>query len=197
MLIESLRDYQINCVERLREGVRNGHRSQILVASVGSGKTVIASYLLSEARNKKSVAWFVCDRVSLIDQTSATLDRYGVPHGVIQADHWRWRPYEYVQVISAQTLARRNIENKPNLIIIDEAHCVFKSITQIIDKYKDATVIGLTATPFTKGLSKIYSNVVNTVTTDQLINDGWLVPVKMFVAKSEMDMRGAAVKFDG
>ena len=197
MLIESLRDYQIKALEELRDGVRQGHRSQILVAPTGAGKTVSASYLLNEARAKQNVAWFICDRVSLVDQTSATLDRYGVPHGVIQADHWRWRPYEYVQVISAQTLARRKIDNEPKLIVIDECHTVFKSVADAINRYPNAVVVGLTATPFTKGLSNIFSNVVNSTTTDKLINDGWLVPVKMFVAKSEMDMRGAAVKFDG
>ena len=197
MLIESLRDYQIKALEELRNGVRQGHRSQILVAPTGAGKTVSASYLLNEARAKQSVAWFICDRVSLVDQTSATLDRYGVPHGVIQADHWRWRPYEYVQVISAQTLARRKIDNEPKLIVIDECHTVFKSVADAINRYPNAVVVGLTATPFTKGLSNIFSNVVNSTTTDKLINDGWLVPVKMFVAKSEMDMRGAEIKFDG
>lgn len=159
--------------------------------------TVSASYLLNEAKAKQNVAWFICDRVSLVDQTSATLDRYGVSHGVIQADHWRWRPYEYVQVISAQTLARRKIDNAPKLIVVDEAHVLHRSVINVIEKYPDAIVVGLTATPFTKGLSKIFTNVVNSTTTDKLINDGWLVPVKMFVAKSEMDMRGAEVKFDG
>ena len=99
MLYESLRDYQRDCIEQLRDGVRTGNRSQVLVAPTGGGKTVMASFLLSEAAVKKSVAWFVCDRVALVDQTSTTLDRYGVQHGVIQADHWRNRPYEYVQVV--------------------------------------------------------------------------------------------------
>jgi len=197
MLIESLRDYQIKALEALREGIRDGNRCQILVAPTGAGKTVSASYLLNEARAKGNVAWFICDRVSLVDQTSATLDRYGVPHGVIQADHWRWRQYEYVQVISAQTLARRKIDNPPKLIVIDECHTVFKSVADAINNYPEAIVVGLTATPFTKGLGKIFSNVVNSTTTDKLIKDGWLVPVKMYSAKQQMDMSQADIKFDG
>ena len=171
MLIESLRDYQIKAIEELRNGVRDGHRCQILVAPTGAGKTVSASYLLNEAREKKSVAWFICDRVQLVDQTSTTLDRYGVPHGVIQANHWRWRPYEYVQVISAQTLSRRKIDNPPKLIVIDECHTIFKAVADAINKYNTANVVGLTATPFTKGLGKIFTNVVNSTTTDKLINE--------------------------
>lgn len=120
MKFDFLRDYQKNCVQRLREGVRDGHNNQVLVAPTGSGKTVIGSYLLGEAHNKSSVAFFVCDRVALVDQTSATLDAYGVPHGVIQADHWRARPWEYIQVVSAQTLARRDLPMVPRLLLWDE-----------------------------------------------------------------------------
>jgi len=125
------------------------------------------------------------------------LDRYGVPHGVIQADHWRWRPYEFVQVISAQTLARREIDNPPKLIVVDECHTIFKSVTDAINRFSDAHVVGLTATPFTKGLGKIFTNVVNSTTTDNLIKEGWLVPVKMFSARAQMDMSQAEIKFDG
>ena len=197
MLIESLRDYQIKALDELRAGAKEGHRSQILVAPTGAGKTVSASYLLNEAREKRNVAWFICDRVSLVDQTSTTLDRYGVPHGVIQADHWRWRPYEFVQVISAQTLARREIDNPPKLIVVDECHTIIKSVTNAINRFSDAHVVGLTATPFTKGLGKIFTNVVNSTTTDNLIKEGWLVPVKMFSARAQMDMSQAEIKFDG
>jgi DNA repair protein RadD len=93
MDFEELRDYQKSCVDELRKGVKDGHRSQILVAPTGAGKTVIAAHLLGEAYQKQSRSYFVCDRVSLVDQTSATLDRYGIQHGVIQADHWRNRPW--------------------------------------------------------------------------------------------------------
>ena len=196
MLYDSLRDYQRDCIELLRNGVRQGNRAQVLVAPTGGGKTVMASFLLSEAASKGSVAWFICDRVSLVDQTSRTLDRYGVQHGVIQADHWRYRPYEYVQVVSAQTLARRELTNRPKLIVWDECHTMYKSVMNAIKGYEDALVVGLTATPFTKGMSKVFSNVVNSTTTQKLISDEWLVPIKAYVAK-QIDMTGAEVKFDG
>lgn len=194
MDFEKLRDYQKSCVDELREGVRNGHRSQVLVAPTGAGKTVIAAHLLGEAYQKQSRSYFVCDRVSLVDQTSATLDRYGIQHGVIQANHWRYRPWEPIQVISAQTLARRKID-APKLLIWDESHTMYKTV---IDYCKDDAikVIGLTATPFTKGMGEIFTNVVNSTTTNKLIDQGWLVPLKPYAAK-EIDMTGAKVKFTG
>jgi superfamily II DNA or RNA helicase len=39
-----LRPYQLESVERLRQGIRDGHRSQLLCAPTGSGKTIIAAF---------------------------------------------------------------------------------------------------------------------------------------------------------
>jgi superfamily II DNA or RNA helicase len=60
----------------------------------------------------------------------------------------------------------------------------------------DIKVVGLTATPFTKGMGKVFTNVVNSTTTNKLIDEKWLVPLKMYSAK-EIDMKGAELKFDG
>jgi DNA repair protein RadD len=63
-------------------------------------------------------------------------------------------------------------------------------------KNHDVITVGLTATPFTKGLGAIFTNVVNVVTTDQLITEGYLVPVRAYAGKAA-DMTGARTKFDG
>jgi superfamily II DNA or RNA helicase len=51
-------------------------------------------------------------------------------------------------------------------------------------------VIGLTATPFTKGLGDVYTHVVNGSTTDFLVTNKWLAPLRVYIAK-EIDMTGA------
>ena len=191
-----LRDYQLAAIESLRQGIREGHRAQVLVAPTGAGKTVVASKLIDEAIKRQSRVWFVCDRVSLIDQTSRMLAKYGLDHGVIQADHWRHKPWEFAQVVSAQTISRREITEWPKLIIWDECHTFYKSVTDIVEKNPEAKVIGLTATPFTKGMGKLFTNVVNTTTTNKLIADKWLVPLKAYIATT-IDMTGAETKFDG
>lgn len=119
----SLRPYQMDAVEALRDGIRAGQKRQILVAPTGAGKTVIASHLLNEADRKGSYALFMVDRVALVDQTSQTLDDYGINHGIVQGINERWAPNENVQVCSVQTLARRCLPRSPSLIIYDEAHC--------------------------------------------------------------------------
>lgn len=185
-----LRPYQEAAINALRENIRRGVKNQILSASTGAGKTVCAAYLLHECYQKFKRAVFVADRVALIDQTSATLDQYGIPHGVIQADHWRRRGYERIQVASAQTLARRGWPDV-DLIIVDEAHGLSKVITDRI-RDRNTVTIGLTATPFTRGLGKFYDAVVSVITTNQLIRDQFLVPFRIYSA-SEPDMTGAKI----
>ena len=132
------------------------------------------------------------DRVNLVDQTSEMLDRYGVPHGVVQAGHWRGRGYEPIQICSAQTLEKRGFFPDLSLLVVDEAHCVRRATASLIQGRGSLRVIGLTATPFTKGLSELYSNLVNVRTTNALIKDGFLVPLNFYSAAAP-DMTGAKI----
>lgn len=191
-----LRPYQTDSLEALRQGIREGHKHQILAAPTGSGKTVMGMSLVDEAAKRYSQTAFICDRISLVDQTSSMFDLYGISHGVIQAGHWRWRPNERIQVCSAQTLARRGISQAWKLLIVDEAHTLYKTTVDFIKKHPEIITIGLTATPFTKGLGDIYTNIVNVTTTDRLIEEGWLAPLRSYYAK-QIDMTGAKLKFDG
>lgn len=183
-----LRDYQDASIDGLRANIKAGVKNQILLAPTGAGKTVLGAYLLNEAHGKGRRAVFVCDRISLVNQTSATLDHYKIPHGIMQAQHWRWRPWERIQVASAATLARRGWP-EADLIIIDECHAQVKDTLTRIAK-RDAVTIGLTATPFSKGLGKSYDAMVAVTTTNRLINQKFLVPFRVFAA-SEPDMSGA------
>lgn len=179
-------------MDRLREGIRAGHRCQILNSPTGSGKAVMAAYLLQEAHRKMSRAAIIVDRVSLVDQLSATLDQFGVPHGVTQAGHWRRRPHERIQVCSAQTLeAREFFPGALDLVIHDEAHAS-RALLREFFKNTKAVVIGLTATALTKGLADVYTNIVNVTTTNKLIAEGWLTPLQVYAAKAP-DMKGARI----
>lgn len=187
-----LRKYQVESVDRLRDGYRAGHRSQLLVAPCGAGKTAMATHLMMQARDRQTRTAFVVDRVNLVDQTSAALDRYSVPHGVVQAGHWRRTGWEPIQICSAQTLEKRGFFPDLKLLIVDEAHCMRKQTIDLIRNRTDLRVLGLTATPFAEGMDKIYSNVVNVTTTDALIAEGHLVPLKIYAAVKP-DMAGAKV----
>jgi len=182
--------YQEGILDLLRQGFAQGHRSQILVAPTGAGKTEMAISLLDATAKKGNRAAMLMDRIVLCDQTSLRLQKYGIDHGVMQSGHWRYRPYEPIQICSAQTIEKRGSFPGLKVLIVDEAHQTRKQTVAFIKNNPDVRVIGLSATPFTKGLGQIYSNVVSSVTTQELVKLGRLAPLRVYIAK-EIDMTGA------
>lgn len=185
-----LRPHQVEVVEKLRKGFADGHRCQLLYAVTGFGKTEVAMHIMAEVAKKYNKAAMVLDRITLVEQTSLRLGKYGIDHGVMQAGHWRWRPNERIQICSAQTLEAKGSFPEIDLLMIDECHCSRTSVNNFIKNNPHVKVIGLTATPFTKGLGQIYTHIVGSNPTGELVEDGWLAPLKIFVAK-EIDMKGA------
>ncbi|MGV6875904.1 DEAD/DEAH box helicase [Pseudochelatococcus sp. B33] len=183
-----LRPYQSTAIDALRSGIRTGRRRQVLCLATGGGKTLTAASLMKQASDRGSYSMFIVDRVSLVDQTSQTFDDYGIRHGVVQGNHPRWAPYENVQVCSAQTLANRSLPREPSLIVVDEAHVRIKSTMDYIHAHPNTTVIGLTATPFTPGMGRDWDGIVDAITARQLIDSGFLVQPKIYVAKSPDDV---------
>lgn len=184
------RDYQFESIEALRTNIRKGIRAQVLCSPTGSGKTEIGAYLLRECWQKGKRGIFAVDRTVLVKQTSERFDRYGIPHGIVQAGNPRYRPGELIQICSLQTVQKRGWP-QADLIMVDECHSQMRVALEHIASTK-AVVIGLTATPFARGMAKTYGAVVNVTTTDKLTKDGFLVPFKVWAAK-EPDMKGAKV----
>lgn len=185
------RDFQRSAHEALRDGARAGHRCQLLVAPTGGGKTFLGLQVAHQTLLKGRRAIFVCDRSALINQTSATADRYGLSaHGVVQANHPRRDTRMPFQIASIQTIAKRGYWPAADVIIIDEAHTQHKAWTEHIQN-TTAKVIGLSATPCSKGLGRLFSNLINAGTMDRLTKDGVLVPMRILICEAP-DMAGAA-----
>jgi DNA repair protein RadD len=186
----SLRDHQMDVIEKLREGFRSGKRTQLLYAPTGFGKTEVAIYLMQATEVNKKRASIVLDRIVLVDQTSMRLSKYGLGHGVYQSGHWKYNPSSALQVCSAQTLEARRDFPAGDLVIIDECHISRKQTSEFIRNNPDKKIIGLTATPFTKGLGGLYDHVVCGSTNRWLVENKWLTSLRVFIAK-EIDMTGA------
>ena len=185
-----LREHQLEVVDKVREGFANGHQCQLLYAPTGFGKTEVAMAIMNEIAQSFKRTAMVMDRRVLVDQTSLRLGKYEIKHGVMQAGHWRYRPEERIQICSAQTLEKRQAFPDIDLLIVDECHVQRKKTVEFIKANPHIKVVGLTATPFTKGLGDVYTHIVGATSTGDLIEKGWLAPLKVFIAK-EIDMTGA------
>lgn len=178
--------------ERIANAKRSGRPARvILMASVGWGKTIAAAAIVRSAAAKGTRVLFIVDAISLIDQTVDVFYAEGINSiGVIQADHPMTDASKLVQIASVQTLQKRPMP-PVDLIIIDEAHCQYEFINKLLrsETYAHVPVLGLSATPWSKGLGNVYSDLVRPISMQQLIDRGHLSQFRVF-ASSHPDLTG-------
>jgi DNA repair protein RadD len=191
--LRPLRAHQEHGLAELRRSVAAGHKRPMLMLPTGGGKTKVAAEIIRGARAKgKSVA-FVVPRLSLIDQTVAAFEAEGIDCvGVMQGIHERTDRSQPVQVCSVQTLARRKRPNV-DLVIVDEAHELHKETFRWMADCPDVPFIGLSATPWSRGLRKYYDDLIIPTTTKALIEQGYLSPFSVF-APSEPDLSAVSTR---
>lgn len=193
-MIKTLRPHQENAIHLLRSSLGRGKRRPMLQLPTGAGKTVVAAAIIEMALNKRKRCIFTVPAIELIDQSVNSFLHEGIAEvGVIQASHEMTDPSRPVQVASVQTLMRRPIP-ETDLVIIDEAHRMFDFVTDWMtqDAWKRVPFIGLSATPYTKGLGKWFDDLIIPATMQDLIDLGYLAPFRVF-APSHPDLSGVQV----
>lgn len=171
----NLRGYQTGAIRKVYASLRE-HTAVMLQMPTGSGKTHVAMEVIKHGlRHGKRIA-FCVDRITLLDQTIDKFIEHGIELGVMQGDHPMWNSAAPVQVVSLQTLARRESDQWPpcDLFIIDEAHVNYEIVRKLIKKWDGLKYIGLSATPFTRGLGLVWDDLVVATTTSELIEEGYL-----------------------
>ena len=186
-----LRDYQIKALNDLRAAMRAGDKRICMQLPTGAGKTVMAAQIVNMARAKGSRVIFCVPAISLVDQTVKRFEENGIwDIGVIQATHELTDVRKPVQVASIQTLMRREIP-KADLVIIDEAHVMFDFYRKWFNKpeWLNVPFVGLSATPWQKGMGRLYQSLIIGTTTQELIDAGHLSSFRCFAA-DHPDLRG-------
>jgi superfamily II DNA or RNA helicase len=185
MSIFKLRPYQEELKEAIREHFINNRKRVILCSPTGSGKTVTFADIARESVKNGFRVLIIVDRKELLEQARGKLISYGLNPSIITAGK-TGRLINDSYIATVQTLVRRKFP-PVDLIIVDEAHKQIFDKVLIREEYKDAYVIGATATPYRTGrmnqLSDIYSDIVETVTIDDLIKSEYLVPAITYGAK--------------
>jgi DNA repair protein RadD len=178
-----LRPHQTKAVDMLRESFRTGHRTPLVAAPCGYGKTILAGWILKEMQDKGQPGLFVCDRLKLLDQTIEAFQAFGIKVGVIQSDHHMTDPSCLIQIASVQTLVRRKWLPDFKLAIVDEAHCLYSGLTEMIQKFDGIRFIGLSGTPYTAGLGKIYDDLLVPITPRELLAQNYLCPTDYYAGR--------------
>ena len=187
MTAKTLRPHQIEAIERMRAAIVNlrrlGKPPRVqLKLPTGAGKTITAAEMVKSARAKGNRVLFIVDALSLIDQTVEAFYAQGVGEiGVIQADHPMTDYSKPVQIASVQTLRKRGMP-AADIVIVDESHCQSDWLSEIMQSETWAAVpfIGLSATPWSKGLGNLYLDLITPITMRQLIDLGLLCPFRVF-----------------
>jgi DNA repair protein RadD len=194
-------DYQEGALVAIRASLAAGNKHPMVMSPTGSGKTVIAEHaiamqLLGEALIRQAVETgrvaFVVPRLELIRQTIDRFRSVGLNDiGVVQGRHELTNPHARIQICSAQTLTRRELPDV-DLVIVDEAHLMHKSIFRWMKDKPDLRFIGLSATPWAQGLGKYYDDLIIVATIGDLIEKGRLCDFKAYSHGLEANLSGVA-----
>lgn len=148
-----------------------------------------AAEIIRLARAKGRRVLFTVPAIELVDQTAREFWREGIREvGVMQGDHVMTDRSQPVQIASVQTLAKR-VAPDFDFALVDEAHRVFASLDKLMAENPDKPFVGLTATPWTKGLGKRFDRLIIGATTRELIDAGYLSDFRVF-APSHPDLTG-------
>ncbi len=200
----SLRPYQITQNNAIRQSFGKGNRRIISCSATGSGKSAMLADLTKNMLDKSPIArvLIVLPRRSLVMQLSESFSGWGINHGIIMAGI---KPVNLprVQIASIDTYLSRLSSSyielfNADMLIIDEMHLQFTAKKlELFSNYP--LVIGFSATPIApkkQSLGIFYHDIVETITMQQLMDQGFLTPLKCY-AKPGIDLSGLKTDADG
>lgn len=170
----------------------------------GGGKTVVFSEIAKryiEHYGRKVT--ILTHRKELCQQTSTTLKQLGVANKVISSTSKNFKTKHNCNVAMVETL-RNRIKSKKistrdvGLVIIDEAH--HNSFRKLLRSFKHASVIGVTATPFSSDTSRPmkqhYESIIAGESIASLIEGGFLATPKSVPYEVELNTLKTGVHGD-
>lgn len=161
------RDYQIRIKENVLKAVDEGHKSILIVAPTGSGKTIIGHQVIEELYKRpeyNSYGW-CCHRVGLVKQAA-----YENNKKFMLDDGYYFSAFS---------------DNPPmtDILLEDEAqHSASATSTALFGKVNPSLYLSLTATPYRTDRMKLcFSKIIHDAGLRQLVDAGYLSPYKLFI----------------
>jgi len=178
----TLRPHQLAAKKEVYDELDVGGKRIIVQAPCGFGKTALAGSVILDKLKERKRSIFTAPALSLIDQTVERFHEYGIRDiGVLQANHPMTAPHRPVQVCSIQTLLRRRVP-AADIVFIDEAHMQFDFVYHWMNKpeWQDTTFIGMTATPWARGMGKHWKKLIVAGRIGEMVDGGWLKPLRYY-----------------
>lgn len=202
------RDYQVDCINQIFQAWSEGESALLLQLPTASGKTWIFVSIAVSLLSQQQPVIIVAHQKELIEQAVAKLKQLtDLPVGIIKAGV-KPNPDANIQVASVQSLIRRKFP-PASLLIIDEAHHSHsKSYAKVVDYYrhKGAYIVGVTATPCRtdgKGFRSLaggvpgFDKLITGPTVEELTQQGYLAPFKLYAARNIVDAQSSKIKISG
>ncbi|TPV34072.1 DEAD/DEAH box helicase [Paucihalobacter ruber] len=203
----SPRYYQQIAINRAVEAIAKGQNRILLVMATGTGKTYTAFQIIHRLwkSGKKKRILFLADRNALIDQTRRGDFKHFKDKMTVVKHRMIDKSYEvylalYQGLSGADEEANAYKQFSPeffDLIVIDECHRGSakedSAWREILNYFKKATHIGLTATPKETNEvsnSEYFGDPIYTYSLKQGIDDGFLAPYRVVRVNLNIDAEG-------
>lgn len=185
--IGNLREHQKDAKARIFDAWDNAD-AVMLQMPTGTGKTYLFTSVVKDLLNhykehrQQLNILVVAHRTELIDQISASLSRYGIPHGFIQGNREQhlWQRVQVGSIFSLLTSRNEvNVKRKNfDYIIVDEAHhSLADTYKHLFETFPKAKKLGVTATPWRfnhEPFTSLYQQLITTPQVSWFIKKGLL-----------------------
>ncbi len=182
----------------------DGNGKTLLVLPTGCGKTIVFAKITEECVRQGKRVLILAHRGELLEQAADKLEKAtGLGAACEKAEQTCIGSWFRVVVGSVQTLMREKrlatFENHYfDTIIIDEAHhAISDSYQRILQHFKYADVLGVTATPDRgdmKNLGQFFDSLAYEYTLPRAIKEGYLSPIKAITIPLKLDLSGVATQ---
>lgn len=199
-----LRKYQEDAKSAILREFDSGSGRTLLVLPTGTGKTIVFASTAEELVRRGERVLILAHREELLRQAA---DKVGTLTGLACAtekaeesaeDSWYRITVGSVQTLMSEKRQARFVQNHYNTIIVDEAHhALSDSYRKIFEYFKDAKVLGVTATPDRgdmRNLGEFFNSLAYEYTLPQAIRDGFLCKIKAQTIPLDISLRGVGTQ---
>lgn len=189
----TLRDYQIECLDTIKRVFQEKNR-QLVQLPTGSGKTYIFLNYIKESSNKCLI---ICPTKELLDQIEESAETLGISSDIFVKRREGFKKSKHILLTMASLTRKETLgflkQQKFDTIIVDEAHKAHcKTYLNFLKEYSQSNtefkLLGFTATPERldkKPLLEIFGQLTFEMSIFSLIEQGFLCDIESYRIKTE------------